>query len=80
MPETAEDGAREVSHKAEGDVDPLLDAVTRVTSMCPNCEENGETILFLHRIPHFKDLLISSFSCPHCNHSNREVGRMQNDG
>ena len=57
----------------EATADPLLDSVNRVTSMCPNCEENGETLLLLHRVPHFKDLLISSFSCPHCNYSNREV-------
>ncbi|KAL8439634.1 hypothetical protein Efla_004542 [Eimeria flavescens] len=53
--------------------EPLLDGVTRIVSMCPNCEKNGETLLLLHRVPHFKDLLISSFSCPHCNYSNREV-------
>ncbi|KAL8450954.1 hypothetical protein Emed_002253 [Eimeria media] len=73
MSETREPATADAAESAGDSDDPLLDAVTRITSMCPNCEENGETILFLHRIPHFKDLLISSFSCPHCNHSNREV-------
>ncbi|XP_026192528.1 zinc finger protein ZPR1 [Cyclospora cayetanensis] len=59
--------------KAEDEADPLMDSVTRITSLCPNCEDDGETIIMLHKVPHFKDLLISSFSCPHCNYSNREV-------
>lgn len=65
------------AQEEKGEADPLLDSVTRITSMCPNCEDNGETILFLHKVPHFKDLLISSFSCPHCNYSNREVSRAE---
>ncbi|KAL8449370.1 hypothetical protein Emag_003615 [Eimeria magna] len=74
MSETPEPATGAATSGSSGDSDdPLLDAVTRIESMCPNCEKNGETILFLHRIPHFKDLLISSFSCPHCNYSNREV-------
>lgn len=59
--------------KPAEETDSLLDCVNRITSMCPNCEENGETRILLHRVPHFKDLLISSFSCPHCNYANREV-------
>lgn len=61
------------SGKAAEESDSLLDCVNRITSLCPNCEENGETLILLHRVPHFKDLLISSFSCPHCNYANREV-------
>ena len=42
-------------------------------SLCPNCESNGETRMMLTNIPFFKDLLVVSFSCPHCNYRNNEI-------
>ncbi|CDJ37204.1 zinc-finger protein ZPR1, putative [Eimeria tenella] len=73
MSQEAEVGPPGEPGKPAEETDSLLDCVNRITSMCPNCEENGETRILLHRVPHFKDLLISSFSCPHCNYANREV-------
>jgi len=42
-------------------------------SLCVNCRGEGTTILKLHKIPHFKELIIASFSCPHCLYKNNEV-------
>jgi len=51
--------------------------------MCMNCGENGITRLLLTRIPHYKELILMSFSCPHCGFSNNEIqsgGRIQEQG
>lgn len=42
-------------------------------SMCPKCEENGTTRLMFAMIPHFKEIIVSSFECPHCHELNRSV-------
>ena len=42
-------------------------------SLCINCREQGTTIIKLHKIPFFKELIIASFSCPHCRYTNNEV-------
>eukprot|EP00743_Colponemidia_sp_Colp-15_P001509 GILK01001649.1.p1 GENE.GILK01001649.1~~GILK01001649.1.p1 ORF type:complete len:514 (-),score=98.17 GILK01001649.1:93-1592(-) len=46
---------------------------TAIESMCPQCEENGTTKLLLTKIPHFKDIIIISFDCPHCGFRSNEV-------
>lgn len=56
---------------------------TEIESMCMNCHENGVTRLLLTRIPFFKEIIISSFSCPHCHWSNTEIqsaGAIQDQG
>jgi len=47
--------------------------VTEIESYCTNCEENGTTKLLLTRIPHFKEVIIMSFECPHCHFANNEI-------
>ncbi|CAD5118947.1 DgyrCDS7621 [Dimorphilus gyrociliatus] len=47
--------------------------VTEIESLCVNCENNGITRLMLTKIPHFREIVISSFDCPHCGNANREV-------
>ena len=37
------------------------------------CQKQGVTKLLLRKIPFFKDIVIMSFECPHCNFNNREV-------
>ena len=37
------------------------------------CGEEGETRLLLTSIPYFRDVIIMSFSCPHCHQSSSEV-------
>lgn len=56
---------------------------TEIESMCMNCHDNGVTRLLLTRIPFFKEIIISSFSCPHCHWSNTEIqsaGAIQDQG
>lgn len=40
--------------------------VTRVESLCLNCHENGITNFLLTKIPHFREVIVSSFYCKHC--------------
>lgn len=56
------------------DIDPDeadLEA-TVIESLCFNCHEKGTTRLLLTKIPFFKELIISSFSCPHCGFAGSE--------
>lgn len=56
---------------------------TEIESMCMNCHENGTTRLLLTKIPFFREVIISSFSCPHCKWLNTEIqsaGRIQEQG
>jgi len=47
--------------------------VTQLESLCMNCEHQGITRLLLTRIPFFRDVILSSFECPHCNWQNCEI-------
>ncbi|XP_029357889.1 zinc finger protein ZPR1 isoform X1 [Echeneis naucrates] len=56
---------------------------TEIESLCMNCYGNGTTRLLLTRIPFFKEIIVSSFSCDHCGWSNTEIqsaGRIQDHG
>ncbi|KAG9348607.1 hypothetical protein JZ751_002345 [Albula glossodonta] len=56
---------------------------TVIESLCMNCYENGSTRLLLTKIPFFKEIIISSFTCSQCNWSNTEIqsaGRIQDQG
>lgn len=56
---------------------------TEIESMCMNCHQNGLTRLLLTKIPFFKEIIVSSFSCPHCQWANTEIqsaGRIQDQG
>lgn len=56
---------------------------TEIESMCMNCHQNGMTRLLLTKIPFFKEVIVSSFSCGHCSWSNTEIqsaGRIQDQG
>ncbi|KAI5292971.1 nucleolar zinc-finger protein [Ascosphaera acerosa] len=44
-----------------------------VESMCMNCHENGTTRLLLLRVPFFRDIILESFECGHCNFKNNSV-------
>ena len=47
--------------------------VTEIESLCMNCHENGSTRLLLTKIPHYKEVVVMSFDCPHCGHHNNEI-------
>eukprot|EP00066_Takifugu_rubripes_P011347 XP_003979960.2 PREDICTED: zinc finger protein ZPR1 [Takifugu rubripes] len=56
---------------------------TEIESMCMNCHQDGVTRLLLTKIPFFKEIIVSSFSCPHCQWANTEIqsaGRIQDQG
>ena len=54
-----------------------------VTSLCMNCHSDGTTRLLLTRIPFFREVVLSSFHCPHCHFRNSEIqsaGEIQQRG
>ncbi|XP_072308267.1 zinc finger protein ZPR1 [Eucyclogobius newberryi] len=54
-----------------------------IESLCMNCYKNGTTRLLLTRIPFFREVIVSSFSCEHCHWSNTEIqsaGEIQEQG
>ncbi|KAI9882695.1 MAG: hypothetical protein M1823_005555 [Watsoniomyces obsoletus] len=57
--------------------------VEEIESLCMNCQENGTTRILLARIPYFREIILMSFSCPHCNFQNAEIqsaGQIQERG
>lgn len=68
-----------VAHPSEGHVFNALDAddinsdPTEIESLCVQCGDNGMTRIMLSKIPHYKEIIISSFSCDHCGNSNNEI-------
>ena len=44
-----------------------------IESLCMNCGGNGVTRLLLTRIPFFREVVLMSFSCPHCGFRNSEI-------
>ncbi|XP_032328567.1 zinc finger protein ZPR1 isoform X2 [Camelus ferus] len=56
---------------------------TEIESLCMNCYRNGITRLLLTKIPFFREIIVSSFSCEHCGWNNTEIqsaGRIQDQG
>lgn len=47
--------------------------VQEVESLCMNCHKNGTTRLLLTKIPYFREVILMSFSCPHCGFKNSEI-------
>jgi zinc finger protein len=67
---------------AEGH-EPEQRVTEEIESLCMNCHENGTTKLLLTRIPFFREVVIMSFSCPHCGLQNNEIqsaGQIQETG
>ena len=57
--------------------------VTEIESVCMNCYEKGMTKLLLTRIPFYRDVIISSFTCDHCHFQNNGIesaNRIQDKG
>lgn len=44
-----------------------------IQSLCMNCHEQAETKLLLTKIPHFREVIISSSYCKHCGDRNSEI-------
>ncbi|KAI9137930.1 ZPR1 zinc-finger domain-containing protein [Paraphysoderma sedebokerense] len=64
---------------AEATKEPLFNSidgdqqVTEIESYCVNCHENGITRLLLTKIPHFREIIVMAFECPHCGFRNNEI-------
>ncbi|OQV22478.1 Zinc finger protein ZPR1 [Hypsibius exemplaris] len=43
--------------------------VTEIESLCVACGRNGTTRLLMVKIPFYKEVIVSSFSCDHCGYS-----------
>ncbi|KAI5270624.1 zf-ZPR1-domain-containing protein [Aureobasidium subglaciale] len=57
--------------------------VDEIESLCMNCHADGITRLLLTRIPYFREIVLSSFYCPHCSFRNTEIssaGQIQERG
>ncbi|XP_068097024.1 zinc finger protein ZPR1 [Hyperolius riggenbachi] len=54
-----------------------------IESLCMNCYRNGMTRLLLTKVPFFREIIVSSFTCDFCAWSNTEIqsaGRIQEQG
>lgn len=54
-----------------------------IESLCMNCYQNGMTRLLFTKVPFFKEIIVSSFTCDSCGWSNTEIqsaGRIQDQG
>jgi zinc finger protein len=47
--------------------------LNQIESLCIECHQNGMTTLMLTKIPHFKEVILSSFQCDHCGNRNNSV-------
>ncbi|RDW66104.1 hypothetical protein BP6252_09739 [Coleophoma cylindrospora] len=78
---TTKDDKPAESTQEEGEDDQRV--VDEIESLCMNCHENGITRLLLTRIPFFREIILMSFFCPHCNFKNSEIqsaGEIQQKG
>ena len=70
MEERIKDNCNEVSY-----IHANMGELTEIKSMCPKCEQDGMTKLLMTEIPHFREIIISSFECGNadCGEMNREI-------
>ncbi|XP_075046518.1 zinc finger protein ZPR1 [Mixophyes fleayi] len=54
-----------------------------IESLCMNCYQNGMTRILLTKVPFFKEIIVSSFTCDSCGWCNTEIqsaGRIMEQG
>jgi zinc finger protein len=61
------------SQDAEEGIERREDGIITAVSYCVHCEEDGLTTFLPTVIPHFKRVIVSAFSCPHCSYRNSEL-------
>ncbi|PWN51777.1 putative ZPR1-protein binds to translation elongation factor eEF-1 [Violaceomyces palustris] len=57
--------------------------VEEIPSLCMECHEQGVTRMLLTYIPYFREVIVVSFQCDHCNNRNNEIqsaGQIQEKG
>lgn len=47
--------------------------VTVIESLCTSCHDQGETRLLMTRIPHYREVILTSFECQHCGNRNNGI-------
>ncbi|ETS60574.1 hypothetical protein PaG_05425 [Moesziomyces aphidis] len=74
-------------HVADGDQPASTEVeqkmVDEIESLCMDCHKQGTTRMLLTYIPYFREVIVVSFSCPHCGNRNSEIqsaGQIQTKG
>ncbi|KAG1734803.1 zf-ZPR1-domain-containing protein [Suillus lakei] len=68
------------THAGDEDIGAPLE---EIESLCMQCEEQGVTRMMLTSIPFFREVIVMSFRCEHCGHSNNEIqsaGKIRSEG
>jgi len=47
--------------------------VTQIESLCTSCHEQGVTRILMTRIPHYREVILTSFECEHCGNRNNGI-------
>ena len=74
---------QDMTAKSGGAIDQIdktedtIEQPMEVESLCVNCGENGITTLLLAKIPHYREVILSSFACEACGFQNNDI---QNGG
>ncbi|KAG1876640.1 zf-ZPR1-domain-containing protein [Suillus subalutaceus] len=66
-----------------GDEDISARPLEEIESLCMQCGEQGVTRMMLTSIPFFREVIVMSFRCEHCGHSNNEIqsaGKIRSEG
>ncbi|KAG2141297.1 zf-ZPR1-domain-containing protein [Suillus clintonianus] len=66
-----------------GDEDIGARPLEEIESLCMECGEQGVTRMMLTSIPFFREVIVMSFRCEHCGHSNNEIqsaGKIRSEG
>lgn len=74
---------RSAAESAAADEDAHATPLHEIESLCMRCGENGITRLLLTLIPHFREVVLMAFECPHCGERNNEIqfaGQLQPKG
>jgi len=53
--------------------DDFENGIVEIESLCTYCHQNGMTRMILTKIPHFREVIISSFSCEKCGYEDRSM-------
>ncbi|KAG0694429.1 zf-ZPR1-domain-containing protein [Suillus ampliporus] len=75
----------DVVHKTHAGDEEDIDArpLEEIESLCMQCGEQGVTRMMLTSIPFFREVIVMSFRCEHCGHSNNEIqsaGKIRSEG
>ena len=57
----------------DNETEDAIQQPTEVESLCVNCGKNGITTLLLAKIPHYREVILSSFACESCGFQNNDI-------